>query len=148
VTELADYLRVSERTVYDWLNRGTVPALKVGNSWRFRKIEIDRWMEAERTGPTQFAELPSEPNRQLSGKEEKNRAKLEFEAKIAQCEREMTRLLAPGGFDSYLLQPLEDEFGADCVDKAVKNLARKKILRVEKMKSADEVGSRVIRRRE
>ena len=51
LVELASYLSVSERTIYDWAQRGKVPAYKLGAAWRFRKDEIDRWLTSRRSGP-------------------------------------------------------------------------------------------------
>ncbi|MDR7523500.1 MAG: helix-turn-helix domain-containing protein [Armatimonadota bacterium] len=42
--ELARYLRVHEMTVYRMIQRGDLPALRVGRAWRFRKDQIDRWL--------------------------------------------------------------------------------------------------------
>lgn len=47
--EVADYLRVSERTVYDWAQKAEIPCGKIGTSWRFRRSDIERWVE-ERLG--------------------------------------------------------------------------------------------------
>lgn len=44
VTETAAYLRVSRSTVYRLLRRGTIPAFRVGGDWRFRKRELDAWL--------------------------------------------------------------------------------------------------------
>ncbi|MDR2375659.1 MAG: PTS sugar transporter subunit IIA [Treponema sp.] len=44
IEEVANYLRVSERTVYEWAQRGEIPAGKIGNVWRFKKPEIERWV--------------------------------------------------------------------------------------------------------
>ena len=35
--ELAAYLTMSERTIYDWAQQGKVPAYQLGSSWRFRR---------------------------------------------------------------------------------------------------------------
>ncbi|MBI1319103.1 MAG: helix-turn-helix domain-containing protein [Candidatus Hydrogenedens sp.] len=43
--EVADYLRVSERTVYDWANKGDIPCGKIGTTWRFKRSEIERWVD-------------------------------------------------------------------------------------------------------
>lgn len=43
--EVADYLRVSERTVYDWAQKAEIPCGKLGTSWRFRRSDIERWVE-------------------------------------------------------------------------------------------------------
>jgi PTS system nitrogen regulatory IIA component len=45
VEEVASYLRVSERTVYEWAQRGEIPAGKIGTSWRFKRGEIERWVD-------------------------------------------------------------------------------------------------------
>jgi PTS system nitrogen regulatory IIA component len=42
--EVAKYLRVSERTIYDCAQKGEIPAGKIRNSWRFKKSEIDKWV--------------------------------------------------------------------------------------------------------
>ena len=43
IEEVAKYLRVSERTVYDWAQKGEIPAGKIGTVWRFKKDEIEKW---------------------------------------------------------------------------------------------------------
>jgi nitrogen PTS system EIIA component len=44
IEEVARYLRVSERTVYDWAQKGEIPSGKIGTVWRFKKSEIERWV--------------------------------------------------------------------------------------------------------
>ncbi len=44
IDEVAKYLRVSERTVYDWAQKGEIPAGKIGTVWRFKKSEIEKWV--------------------------------------------------------------------------------------------------------
>ncbi len=44
IEEVARYLRVSERTVYDWAQKGEIPSGKIGTVWRFKKTEIERWV--------------------------------------------------------------------------------------------------------
>lgn len=46
--EVADYLRLSNDTIYRMANSGTIPASKVGNQWRFRKEDVDAWLEANK----------------------------------------------------------------------------------------------------
>lgn len=46
--EVADYLRLSNDTVYRMANTGTISASKVGNQWRFRREDIDAWLEANK----------------------------------------------------------------------------------------------------
>jgi PTS system nitrogen regulatory IIA component len=44
IEEVAKYLRVSERTIYDWAQKGEIPSGKIGTVWRFKKTEIERWV--------------------------------------------------------------------------------------------------------
>jgi PTS system nitrogen regulatory IIA component len=44
IEEVAKYLRVSERTVYDWAQKGEIPSGKIGTVWRFKKSEIENWV--------------------------------------------------------------------------------------------------------
>ena len=44
IEDVAKYLRVSERTVYDWAQKGEIPAGKIGTVWRFKRDSIERWV--------------------------------------------------------------------------------------------------------
>jgi PTS system nitrogen regulatory IIA component len=44
IEEVAKYLRVSDRTVYDWAQKGEIPSGKIGTVWRFKKSEIEKWV--------------------------------------------------------------------------------------------------------
>ena len=44
IEEVAKYLRVSERTVYDWAQKGEIPSGKIGTVWRFKKSELEKWV--------------------------------------------------------------------------------------------------------
>jgi PTS system nitrogen regulatory IIA component len=48
--EVAAYLRVSERTVYDWANKGEIPCGKLGTTWRFKRSEVEKWVDTKLTG--------------------------------------------------------------------------------------------------
>lgn len=43
--QLAEYLQLSQRTVYRMLERNQLPALKLGGQWRFRKSAVDYWLD-------------------------------------------------------------------------------------------------------
>lgn len=42
--EVAKYIKISEKTVLEWAKKGDIPAGKLGNVWRFRKSEIEQWL--------------------------------------------------------------------------------------------------------
>ena len=46
--EVLEYLQVNLRTVYRLIKAGKIPAVRVGRQWRFRKADIDAWLERER----------------------------------------------------------------------------------------------------
>ena len=47
IREVADYLKLTEKTAYRLTAEGKIPGFKVGGSWRFRRSEIERWIEGE-----------------------------------------------------------------------------------------------------
>ena len=52
IEEVAKDLRVSERTVYDWAQKGEIPSGKIGTVWRFKKSEIEKWVNDRLTSGT------------------------------------------------------------------------------------------------
>jgi excisionase family DNA binding protein len=46
--EVIGYLQVNLRTVYRLIRAGKLPAVRVGRQWRFRKRDIDAWLDAQR----------------------------------------------------------------------------------------------------
>ena len=56
--EVLEYLQVNLRTVYRLIKAGKIPAVRVGRQWRFRKTDIDAWLDSQRpraTRPTTAA---------------------------------------------------------------------------------------------
>ncbi len=47
--EVLEYLQVNLRTVYRLIKAGRIPAVRVGRQWRFRKSDLDTWLEGQRT---------------------------------------------------------------------------------------------------
>ena len=46
--EVAAYLKLADRTVYLYAQTGKLPGIKFGSAWRFRRADIDRWVEEQR----------------------------------------------------------------------------------------------------
>ncbi|MFZ5834186.1 MAG: methylation-associated defense system helix-turn-helix domain-containing protein MAD1 [Pseudomonadota bacterium] len=46
--EVAQLLKVAEKTVYTMAQRGEIPAFKVRGQWRFKRADIDRWIEQQK----------------------------------------------------------------------------------------------------
>lgn len=49
VTEVAQLLRVADKTVYTMAQKGEMPAFKVRGQWRFRRTDIGVWIDAQTT---------------------------------------------------------------------------------------------------
>ena len=46
VEEIAEHLKISKETVYRWLEKGKIPAHRVGKQWRFKPSEVDEWVKS------------------------------------------------------------------------------------------------------
>lgn len=58
IKDLARYLNVTERTIYNLLDQGKLPGFKVGSNWRFRKEDIDKWIEDGKVNENKGARKP------------------------------------------------------------------------------------------
>jgi PTS system nitrogen regulatory IIA component len=84
--QLAEYLQISQRSIYRLLERGELPATKIGGQWRFRKTAIDEWIDLH------MGRLGSEDLRQLS------RGAKDEEVRVGNLIDEMNALLpVPAG---------------------------------------------------
>lgn len=52
VRDVASYLNVTEKTVYRLAQRGALPGFKVAGTWRFRRGDIDAWIEGQKKAAT------------------------------------------------------------------------------------------------
>ena len=46
--EVAQLLKVAEKTVYSMAQKGLLPAFKVSGQWRFKRTDIDAWIEQQK----------------------------------------------------------------------------------------------------
>jgi excisionase family DNA binding protein len=59
IREVAEYLKLTDKTAYRLAAEGKLPGFKVGGAWRFRKGDIDEWIEArKRHGGKNEADQP------------------------------------------------------------------------------------------
>ena len=47
IKELANYLKIAEKSAYRFASEKKIPGFQIGNAWRFSKKEIDAWIEKE-----------------------------------------------------------------------------------------------------
>ncbi len=48
IREVAEYLKIKEKTAYKLASENVIPGFKVGGSWRFSKTEIEQWVDKQR----------------------------------------------------------------------------------------------------
>ena len=48
--QVADFLKVTERTIYRLAAAKKIPAFRVGGTWRFSKAEINQWIQRQSEG--------------------------------------------------------------------------------------------------
>lgn len=49
IKEVAEYLKVTDRTIYRLAGAKKIPAFKVGGTWRFSRTDIDEWIRRQST---------------------------------------------------------------------------------------------------
>lgn len=47
--EVANLLKIAEKTVYTMSQRSEIPAFKVRGQWRFKRSDIDDWIESQKS---------------------------------------------------------------------------------------------------
>lgn len=61
--EVLAYLQINLRTVYRLIKAGKIPAVRVGRQWRFRKRDLDAWLNAQQASTTLQPPQPAAPPR-------------------------------------------------------------------------------------
>lgn len=47
IREVAELLKINEKTAYKLASKGQIPGFKVGGSWRFERVEIASWIKRQ-----------------------------------------------------------------------------------------------------
>ena len=50
--EVLGYLKVTPRTIYRLIRTGELPAVRIGRQWRFRRGDLDNWLDRQRHSVT------------------------------------------------------------------------------------------------
>ncbi|MCA2454520.1 MULTISPECIES: methylation-associated defense system helix-turn-helix domain-containing protein MAD1 [Vibrio] len=48
LNEVAAYLKLAEKTAYRLASEGKLPGFKVGGSWRFKREDLEAWIESQK----------------------------------------------------------------------------------------------------
>ena len=59
IKDVADYLKVNERTIYRLAASGELPGFKVGNSWRFKQSELEQYIATQHNRSSEATKSPS-----------------------------------------------------------------------------------------
>ena len=108
VKELAEYLKIAEKTAYRYALDGTVPGFKVGGSWRFRKSEVDRSFDDRSSGgqhsPTEEEDSASRSSR---GEILENKLGITDQAELAREEERISKKKAQLLYDTGDIEKAE-----------------------------------------
>jgi len=146
--EMANYLGLAERTIYQWAQQGKVPAFKLGSSWRFRKLEVDGWLETQRTGPkptpqSYLTDSIPPPRSNFRDKKEKQQ---EQQAQISDCKADVLKVLADETRDVWTIEQFEDVHSPEIAAAAIEQLRKTKKIAVSEEKGLQGQLVTVIRR--
>jgi excisionase family DNA binding protein len=61
VQEISIHLGIAEDTIYRWIERGRLPAHRIGRLWKFKPAEVDDWVRDGRTVEAPAAPSPRGP---------------------------------------------------------------------------------------
>ena len=45
VDDVCEYLGIGRDTIYKWIAAKKLPAYRLGRLWKFKKKEVDKWIE-------------------------------------------------------------------------------------------------------
>ena len=149
MSEVAQYLGLAERTIYLWAQQGRLPAFKLGSAWRFRRSEVDGWIETQRTGPDPVApSYLTDPVQPPTSRFRDARSRREAEqARIDECEAEILRAMADEDRDVWTAEQFEDIHGPDIAAKAIDRLRKARKIAVSEERGLRGHKVKVIRRR-
>ena len=126
--EVAKYLGMTERTIYLWAQQKKLPAFKVGSVWRFRRSDVERWLESNRSGPSSDDVEPLspyvEPNRsKWRVRKDEQEADLAMEAA---CRTYIITTIQDVDREVFLINHFEERFGEGVVKKVIAQLKKEK----------------------
>ena len=52
ISDVASFLKVTEKTLYGLAQKGDLPGFQVGGQWRFRRTAIDSWIDVRTNAPS------------------------------------------------------------------------------------------------
>ena len=140
--EVAKYLNVTERTVLDWAQREVIPAIKLAGSWRFRRKDIESWLQSQSTGPD-----PLGSDNQSEGIQPKPFRSAEREQNIRECISAMEFSMQDSDQEEWAVYTFQVGREADIVVEAIARMVKAKIIKMDFRKTSVGEKYEVIKRR-
>src|SRR4051794_5981137 len=83
IREVAEALKVAEKTVYAMATEGEIPAFRVRSQWRIRRVDFEAWLAKQLGhGPATAAETqtpPADEGREVAGRNDSQSARADSE---------------------------------------------------------------------
>lgn len=57
IKQVAAYLQINEATAYNWTQKGKLPGIKLGRIWRFRREDIEAWLDQSARRPKRKSKM-------------------------------------------------------------------------------------------
>ncbi len=67
IKEVADLLKLAEKTVYSMAQRGELPAFKVRGQWRIQRVDLQAWIESQKRTRSDSSAGPERATRPSRG---------------------------------------------------------------------------------
>ena len=139
IPELAAYLGLGERTILMWAQQEKIPAFKVMSTWRFRRHEIDAWLESQRSGPdvaSMGSSLTNQVNPPMSSRSQTLQNQKDQDAIVESCIDHINNMMKEETYRTvWVSELLEEQFGEEYVKVALKKLAREKKIVIREIKN-------------
>ena len=149
--QVAEYLGLAQRTLYLWAQQGKIPAFKLGTSWRFRRSDIDAWLETQRSGPSvsSSADMLTDPREpRFSKRRMRLDDEVAHEALIEACTAFITTTMRSEDREVWVVQQFVDRFTEEIAEEAIKRLSGEKKVMVTEERGLGREKVRVLKRRE
>ena len=141
---------MAERTIYAWVQQGKIPAFKIGATWRFRRSEIDAWLETQRTGPrvdigrTPLTDPVETPATKWRIRQQEEQA---HQALIDACRAYIETTMRTDDRQVFVIDQFVDRFGQDVVDAVVERLRKEKKVDIDEERGLGGEMVKVLKRR-
>ncbi len=148
--QVARYLAMKERTIYDWAQSGKIPAFKLGATWRFRQSEIDAWLEIHRTGidvSSLRAPLVPPVDPPLTAWEVRRQKEEAHRKLLEACREEIAMVTRDESRSMFVIDQFTYQFGDDVVGEVVEQLRKERLITVSDVRGRSGERMKVIERR-